>query len=217
MKEDSLPDSIKKDMVLWQCVADKLIEALLDEEMTTSQPKSMERCRLTMVEENAIRYAGGFVIRKLLKKNEDLQCLKCLLEDSASITDSDSFLEYTKLWLKTTDRGGLCHISDTCFELLIEIEQCVYCNLQRNFTTQDKASVQEIEQIALRDNDVKSIWNHCLLDVDEKIRDEVLHKIIHEWVMLRGYSMTSKYLEDYKRAKQEIMKKKGTRKQLKKK
>ena len=215
-----LPDSMRDDMILWQCVADMFIQAIVDEEISiASHSKSKERIRLTLVEENAVRYAGGYVIRKVQKnKGSCLDCLNSLLLDAGSdSTDLEtlSFFEYTQIWLKKTDKGGLYHISDACYELFYEIEQNIYSKLQNNLASKKKNALHEIEQAAFCDSDVQRMWKNCSLDVDEGKGNEILHSIIHEWTMLRGHSLTRKYMDEYKRAKHEGMKKKSTRKELK--
>lgn len=68
-------------------------------------------------------------------------------------------LDYTRLWLEKTDRGGLCHITDTCFELFYEVEQSVYHKLNRNFLSKEKVTMEDIEKASFNDPDVTSRCN----------------------------------------------------------
>ena len=56
----------------------------------------------------------------------------------------------------------------------------------------------------------------CCIDMPTDESNEVLQQIIHEWLILRGHSLTSKYMEDYKKlTKQGTKKKKGLHPQQK--
>ena len=73
---------------------------------------SGERRRLLADEENAVRYASGFVVGKMTKKVKDKKGPKAAhfrecLSQMANSNDNASFLEYTLEWLRSTDRGGL--------------------------------------------------------------------------------------------------------------
>ena len=226
---NDLPDAILKDMILWQCATDKVIETVINEKescllVSKAKPKCVRK--MTPIEENTVRYAGGFVIRKVIAKykkkkayGDHLDCLKSLiLNDQDDDTEKASFLQYTRVWLEKTDRGGLYHITDSCFELFYEIEQTVYDKLNANFKSKEKVALEDIEQAAYNDSDVSRLWHVCTssLDVTVKASDELLLSIIHEWTTLRGHSLTSKYMEDYKKSKQDKLKKKeGIRGELK--
>jgi len=86
----------------------------------------------TSVQENAICYDAGYVVRKLLKKyeikdNNKAQCfvgaLLSLLSDdpSSNIEHTLSYADYVSTWIQCTDLGGLMHVSlDTfrCFKFI---------------------------------------------------------------------------------------------------
>lgn len=232
MKEgEHLSGSIKCDMILWQCVADKFIEMIIDAEIScvtsNSTRKSQVRSRLTIIEENALNYAGGFIVRKVIviynKKKEPRYhasrgCLTSLLlhtDTSDADIECGSFYDYTRVWIDKVDRGGLHHISDLCHELFYEIDQCVYAKLQNNLESKNKIAMEEIKHDAFVNTDVQRIWKLCSTHVEEEEGCEILRTIINEWIILRGHSLTSKYMEDYRRAKRDGTKKKGTRKELK--
>ena len=167
------------------------------------------------------------MIRKIITKykkkacGDHLDCLKSLIlndqDDQDDDTEKASFLQYTRVWLEKTDRGGLYHITDSCFELFYEIEQTVYDKLNANFKSKEKVALEDIEQAAYNDSDVSRLWHVCIssLDVTVKESDEILLSIIHEWTTLRGHTLTSKYMEDYKNSKERLKKKKGIRRELK--
>ena len=66
----------------------------------------------TYEEKNAIRYMGGYVIRKIRKK-KDL--------DIGFLEDSDKgYLHFHSTdWINAIDCGGLVHIIDSCFQFFL--------------------------------------------------------------------------------------------------
>ena len=115
---------------MWQCYIDKLLENELASVKRKSSVTSKSRV-LTQVEQNAIRYAAGSVIRKLGKKWRNdynmKECLYGLLKEEGE-DDPDS----TEQWIETTDRGGLYYITDNVFELFIEVEIFVFHHLSQS-------------------------------------------------------------------------------------
>ena len=223
----SLSNEIRNDMVLWQCITDKIIEYLSvkNSELGVCHNKPKFTRRLDPVEENAIRYAGGYIIRKVItaykKKGACVDGLLHLVLDEAGKNEEEgSFLQYTCKWLEKTDRGGLYHISEVCFELFSEIELTIYEILNKNFVSKKKTALEDIKQAAYDDDDVKRIWSICSedMDIDESMCNAIIHSIIHDYIVLHGHSLTSKYMEEFKKLKQEgTRKKKGVRGELKKK
>ena len=72
-------------------------------------------------EENAVRYACGYVAMKLMKQFEKkdspkgAQFVECLSHMVISGEES-SFYAYTKEWVANIDRGGLFHVNDSAFQ-----------------------------------------------------------------------------------------------------
>ena len=71
-------------------------------------------------EENAVRYASGYVAMKfmkdLMKKDTKsaAQSVECL-SHTAVEGEEANFYAYTREWVKAVDRGGLFHINDPTF------------------------------------------------------------------------------------------------------
>ena len=109
---------ICNDMILWQCLLDKVLSNELSRSKCSAVRATKCHRVLSQVEQNAVRYTAGFVIRKLIEKNkfdaEKSDILKGFLKDKSSIDDSNDSSEQ---WLKTSDRGGLKLITDLAFEL----------------------------------------------------------------------------------------------------
>ena len=55
------------------------------------------------------------------------------------------------------------------------------------------------------------------MNVEEEYAQELLQIIVEMWVTIRGFSLTSHWMEQYKQATREELKKKSLRKDLKKK
>ena len=90
---------------------------------------------LTVVEENTIFYAGGYVLRKIMSKyrggNDEKEAalvstLTSMIGDTSSLEATSSCLDYVKAWTKQVDRGGLIHMSDDAYRLFCTIENITY-------------------------------------------------------------------------------------------
>ena len=88
--------------------------------------------------------------------------ISLLLDDVSSHRDEESFLKYKQMWLDSTDRGSLYHISDLCFQLFSEIELSMYDTLKTNFDCK-KSTASEIKLLAFNDEDVQRLWEADVL------------------------------------------------------
>ena len=206
----SLVDEI--DIIIWQCLVDEIFECEILKSRsvpTTDDPDDPER-ELTAVEKNAIYYAGGFIIRKVSKvyANNHLfkECLEGLMD-----SDYSAVSECASQWQRTTDRGGLFKLSDLGLQLFCSIERNSYKFLKNNFSRKSKASTEDICESSIEDPDTQYIWSVISMDVMVG-RDELLRRIITEWVVMRGHSLRGKYMDDYRKEQRE---KKALRKSLK--
>ena len=128
-----------QDPLLGEYVNDKLfgehVKAKFEVEEQCVQPTE-----LTGNDLNALRYAAGYVPWKLSQKFKKPTCkhpnrqgyLVCLasMSESAEEEMEDTYLEYTKKWIRAVDRGGLFHISDEVYVVFHEIESTlvlIYC------------------------------------------------------------------------------------------
>ena len=75
-------------------------------------------------EENAVRYASGFVRIRLMKKYKKINNIKaaqfvdCLSHMALSSSDEDeesSYYEYMKTWIDIVNRGGLFCVNEKTF------------------------------------------------------------------------------------------------------
>ena len=216
-KESAIPSEIKENMIFWQCLVDQLI-------VSFNKSCVKKRCNdiriLTKVEENALRYTGGYIIRKVIncfkRKKICIDPLLALLLHDDDLLEEMSLIDYTTAWIQKTDRGGLYHISRTCFEFFCEVEITTYNLLKELFTGNGDHTAADIEDVAMKDPDVIRIWEICSLDMTSSEAHEALKLIIHFWVMTRGSSLTKQYMEEYKASKKKVTKSKSLRKEMKK-
>ena len=199
-------------------------------ELQHTQSRQPQR-ELSDIEKNAVRYAAGYVVRKLRRKLEkqkkdhsmSVACLNQLICDPTDLDDPDieeepdvedlDYEAYTKVWLSRTNRGGLLQISNDTFALFWEIELVVYDLLQKLLAGQ-KQSVSELTAVTMEDVDVQFVWSMVSNLEEEEEAKELLSHIVKEWIVLRGHSLCSCIVDKYKRAMDEL-KKKSLRKELK--
>ena len=98
--------------------------------------------RLSVVEENAVRYTAGYVVRKLeskysgMKTQESIECLRALREMGGKLMSREK--ESVSQWSKLADRGGLYHVGDAAFELFVALEHVVDDQLTSIFKRKGK-------------------------------------------------------------------------------
>lgn len=213
---------------VWQMVAEEYFHLNLQapSKLTCKKERNFD-----VVEKNAVRYAAGFVLRKLKRKfglrKDCLPCIDCLQQMMYDPTDLDfdqqeddpalafdDFEEYTKVWLKKTDRGGLLHVTEEAFWLFCEIEREVNENLTQSFNG-ERLSVGDLTSKTCQNQTIRCIWALINVIEDKDMAQHLLESIIEEWVVLRGHSLCSYFLEVFKKANKETKNKKSLRKELK--
>lgn len=175
--------------------------------------------QFSTVEENAIYYTAGYVVRKLLNKYKKLDSdkaanfvqglLDMLGEDSDNIEACNSFGEYVKMWTIQTDRGGLLHASIDTFRLFKAIEMITYDLMKKG------ASKGFVVSQTYCDQNVQLHWALITDLVDEQQSSELLQEVVGLWFTVRGFSIAKKLFEQYKTAKKcDVKGTKGLRKEL---
>ena len=94
-------------------------------------------------------------------KQDYLACLELLGEGLTSQElekENTTFLEYTKKWVTSVDRGGLFKITDEGYRLFYEIEQNVRKCLNK-ITVWDTEGKAEIMAAIADDCDVQFHWS----------------------------------------------------------
>ena len=177
--------------------------------------------QLTIVEENALYYAAGYVIQKLIKKHRQrsdeqaLEIMGALLnmigQDIVGDMhqDTTSYIDYVKTWTRNNDRGGLRHVSNDTYRCFLAIETIIYKLIVAG-EPKDKVMIEVVG-----DENVKFLWEIATDSSDEKLQLSLLQEATKEWFTLRGFSVASQLLEQYKRAtKKNTEGTKGTKKEL---
>lgn len=174
-------------------------------------------------EENVLRYVSGSVVMKLLKKIKkptatsikDAQFLECLSQMSNRDEDSPCS-DYTLEWTDSLSRGKLLVVNESTFTLFKAVEAKTRQALP-SCLTEDAPSkkIKLIEAIA-NDRMVQMHWQRVGNSViDDTISQELLKMLVDMWVTMRGFALTSKWMEEYKLEKEKALKKsKSLRKEL---
>ena len=212
----------------WQLFMEKeflrqVISSLIQPEPSSSSAEApTPREQLSNVEENAIRYAAGYVIRKLetkyskQKTESSRECTQALKEMAGQLHTHRSLTAHPSgSWMHLVDGGGLYHVEDMVYNLFLVLE--LLADQELNQLLQKGKGLQKLKKNKLDwlcdDDEIQFIW--CLVSVtiqEESVRQQLLHDIAYLWITTRTHS---KLQEDHKKAKAECVKgKPSLRKQL---
>ena len=188
-----------------------------------------ERSILSKDEDNIIRYACGYIVRTMLQKylkqhgEKAASFVECISRMQADHTDDkplSSFLDYTCEWIGAVNRGGLYEVKNEVYLLFREIEARMQSHLMvhlRTLPAQSQSSKATIVNLVQHNSNVQFYWSIVNADIqNEGWSEELLNHLITSWMTIRGFSISSQWMEEYKRVMQiESKKKKGLRKELK--
>ena len=130
--------------------------------------------QLTVIEENAIYYAAGYVIHKLLKKHRRGSSSRSPVIISALLNMvghdmvgdvpqfTDTYLDYVKTWTNVNDRGGLQHISDDTYRFFVAMEMITYKLLEVG------ESKEKVMCEVTRNENVVFLWELAIDISDDK-------------------------------------------------
>ena len=161
----------------------------------------------------------------LLKKHEkgstdrSVEFVECLSKMAVN-GDESSFLSYTLEWSRTVNRGGLFEVNDEAYRLFKRIETRMQNQLRAmlNSALSVPGKREIIIDSVAGDDDVQFLW--LLLSCDITDEDDaicLLKEIIGLWLTIRGFSIATSWLEEYKMKTATTQKTKGLRKSLKQK
>ena len=205
-----------------------MIDSFSSESITDKAEE--KRVVFTADELNALRYASGFVLFKLLKRYKHrvhahkddggkhvIELLKSMGVETESM--GNDFFEYTRHWIERVDRGGLFKVNDKVFSLFMAIETLVRQLLPQHLRGTDcSKSTRELTLKITEDDNVQFNW--CLVSAGSsaltpKEEKDLLYDIIQLWITVRGFSIASTWLETYKQClKWTVKKSTGLRKHL---
>ena len=115
------------------------------------------------------------------------------------------FYAYTSEWVKTVDRGGLFHINDPTFFLFRAVEMATQALLPKHLRNPSGNRKDGLQQKITEDEDVQFYWSMVSVDIEDETKSlELLQSIVELWVRIRGFSITSAWMEQYKRASQQL-------------
>ena len=207
----------KANAVIIQFLIDKLFKAIIQSHVTvqTITPGGCSEVTLTYIEQNALRYAAGYIpkhLRSNLKssahplKRELMWRLLDLTDEMDDVTADES-----EDWLNMIDRGGLQHVTHKTYILLLSMEMA----LQRSLPTIKVDFKEKVTAAIMKDDDVLFNWVMISGDWESEEADTLFTMITNLWVTIRGFSFASAWVEKYKLAyHQSIQKSKGIRKHL---
>ena len=205
--------------LLFQTISDKLFEKRIrlhcpvrssaSESETTSTSLSYE-------EENALRYAAGYVLKNVKKhvasSGASNRALIIETIDSLAV-NADIDDDVSSDWIKLVDRGGLVHISDDLFFVFeaVELEIRKYFNVK----IANSSVSCDIVSSVLSSNGVQFYWSMVSTTIAEDISEELLKLLVSQWITIRGHSFARSFVEIYKQQnKKHIQKSKSLRKKL---
>ena len=205
--------------ILYQHLTDILFRKLLYDQCTTTSQSTSSSSAITEREANAIRYAAGYVCKKLQKKiemskhkykEEMVLCLMDLTKDK-----NDKSCGNFEGWTVKISRGGLCRIKEATFNVFLAIEEelkeCI-CTLT------ETPKRDEIIKRIITNDDVDFYWliATAYFKIEEtEVHQELLNKIVQLYVTVRGFSYASAWLEKYKqRTKKSTQRSKSLRRDL---
>ena len=180
---------------------------------------------MSATEENAIRYASGYVPFKLLQKlkkrrtNKAAAFVECLTNMAVG-GDVSSYYQYTTVWLHSKDKGGLFQINDATFLFFRAVEIGTQRHLPTHIRSASKSNSKEtLIRSIMEGEDVLFLWDMLAVDIrDQDHSSELLELLIELWITTRGFSLASSWLEEYKQANKKgkgTKKSKALRKELK--
>ena len=88
--------------------------------------------------------------------------------------------------------------------------------LPQHLRSQSTESKKELLKIVIDDDDVQFWWSIVSFDIDDVTENaDLLHEITDLWITIRGFAITSTWVEQYKLAqKKNVKKSKSLRKGL---
>ena len=112
-------------------------------------------------------------------------------------------------WICAIDRGGLTHINNLTFELFLTMEYCI-----RNHVLAG-SEYRDVQAQLKQNDDILFCWSVLTASWRDGIATTILDMIIDLWIVIRGFSMASAWVEHYKvTQKKTTQKSKALRKTL---
>lgn len=216
--------NLKAGDIFWQLLMEKRLLAMYRSQTPPAIDAHTSSSRhLSTIEENAIFYTGGYVIRKLINKysrnssQKSVAYLQLLGEMASKFKDQRTSSVCSK-WTEIVDRGGLTYVSSIVYDLFMFLEMTVDEGLTSIFRSKGKG-IEKVRRERLDwlcyQEEVQLVWS-MLTNEDDSTQD-LLKEIASVWITTRGYSKARIVKEQFKKAKASGTKgKHSLRKELKK-
>ena len=188
--------------LMFECMVQAAFPVERESEASSADP-------ITYSDANVIRYAAGYVARKVKEKicksalpNKPalIKCLMGLLEEEEEEASPSAD------WLNLVDRGGLWRVREGTYMLFCAMEDELRQHLQKRRVQEMTEGFKDGVCRAISDNE-EVLFHWCMLtcDVDDEIADVVLTRLINLWITIRGFSFTNGWLEHYKQSRKKTL------------
>ena len=178
---------------------------------------------LSALEENALRYTAGYIVRKMpskITKRDGVENMNEALKKMTEGSDKDTALSYTREWVTTQSRGGLTLVNDGTFLFFVQLEKIVRTYLP---TTSDAIINIDIRKnimaAAMVDPKLLRLWDQITgrgLILSAVETTSLLQLTVAFYVQVRGFSYARNILERYKiKSKKSQKGQKGLRSDMK--
>ncbi len=177
---------------------------------------------LSSDEEAALSYVGGYVVRAMIKKvkksSEDSHKKKLLIialdkfhehpdDVNVNVNEDDQEQEQEPDWLTLCNRGGLYLVRTEFQNFLLSVEIIVKKmtkKIERTGIQKDKI-FNEVKE----DEDVLFWWEILCstVMVDSETSQQLLGLIIQHYIVVRGFAVTARWLENFKINQKKIFRK----------
>ena len=162
---------------------------------------------LTRRQENALRYTAGYIVSRLprkLKRTKELKNESGINQVLDNMTkgakEENTRLNYTKEWVSTRTRGGLCLVNDSTFMFFSRMEVLVKTNLPTSVQTLSHMDIRPLVlEPALKDHKLLQLWDELVKEeLQENSSLAVLQLIVDFYTQVRGFSFARVIMEKFK-------------------
>ena len=122
------------------------------------------------------------------------------LEAEGNDAEEETYLTYTRAWLKLVNRGGLFTVNEQVYTFFQELEVCIYPMLAEKLKMGASPEKDEMVQKIEANEDILFAWSLITVDLSRDDSHLLLTDIILLWMTIKGYAITSRLVEDNKEA-----------------
>lgn len=204
----------------YQAVTDNLFKDMVMTQAAVEEPDLPPVQPITYEDANVVRYAAGYVCRKVYEKikKSGFSNKDGLLESVIVLVDADRGQDAsptsTTAWIKEVDRGGLWHVKEGTFMLFQAMEEEVREHFRMRKAMHEGYKSTVVKAIS-ENEDVAFYWCMLTADISSDDANTLLHMLVELWVTIRGFSFASGWIEVYKQEnKKSLQRSKSLRKKV---